>query len=377
MRLTIGLLLLTGLQGCDDVQMEAPDLGTLDMTQPDLAGADLTVLGCITMPPAEMTGCMPLATDYTPRVSGSSTDQWAACISDDNTFHQLGASMPSTVARTNAWDAIGNLLWRRPGAPPPADFLAARDAYSVAQGIGSRVDRRQDIHYPTIPGTPSATACSNAGVPAMYPDRCAGPALLGPIINDAFQKGLAGTQPRVQAARLEAALLWFFYLSTVSEVWTCSFDKKDDCDSALAYYNAFTPRGEVPQGIARYFKELSPESHERSFDGFLAERCWRDLDQALPAGNLPLYERASKQIDRAELYGLARLLISRLVRVTCTSGEEQEVHVAFVKLLGGFMDRATRELDATRADALKAALAAPTVDARGAIDALTAVYTCP
>jgi hypothetical protein len=78
-------------------------------------------------------------------------------------------------------------------------------------------------------------------VAGMYPDRCGGPGRVLPIVNDAFQKGIAGTQPLVQAARLEAALLWFFYLSTMSEMWTCSFDDITDYDQARKLFESDPP----------------------------------------------------------------------------------------------------------------------------------------
>jgi hypothetical protein len=294
-------------------------------------------------------------------------------------FHTLGASPPSTSARTLAWDSMAGKLWRNQAVPTMQNFLDARNEYSVAQGIGSRVDRRQDIHYPEIPGAPSALACTVAGNPALYPDRCAGPARLNPIINDAFQKGIAQMEPRVQAARIEAALLWFFYLSTLSEVWTCSFDKKDDCDSALAYYNAFTPRDEL-HGLASYIQALGPETHQRAFDGFLAERCWRDLDQALPATNTALYTRASNQIDRAELRGLALVARQRFGSLPCTTGEDQKAAHEFLKILVGFLDRDARSRNATQADVLETQVEKgdpAAIDVKAATDALDALYPCP
>jgi hypothetical protein len=365
------------LSACDDdvKQQLEPDLAAAPDFSPAPDMADPT---CPTKM-EDVSACMHAADDYEPRQNGSAGDQWPACISDDNTFHQLGASPPSTSARTLAWDSMALKLWRNAAPPTMQNFLDARNEYSVAQGIGSRVDRRQDIHYPEVPGAPSALACTNAGIPLMYPDRCAGPAKLTPLINDAFQKGIAQMQPRVQAARIEAALLWFFYLSTLSEVWTCSFDKKDDCDSALAYYNAFTPRDEL-HGLASYIQPLGPETHQRAFDGFLAERCWRDLDQALPATNTALYTRASNQIDRAELRGLALIARQRFGLMPCLSGEERLAAHEFLKILIGFLDRDARARNAGHADILEAQVERPdaaAVDVPAAQAALDALYPCP
>ena len=57
----------------------------------DVADGDADV------PPA----CEPLATDYLPRDAGSATDDWPACISDDNTYHWIGATIGS-IARVAA-----------------------------------------------------------------------------------------------------------------------------------------------------------------------------------------------------------------------------------------------------------------------------------
>jgi hypothetical protein len=64
-------------------------------------------------------------------------------------------------------------LWRNAASPTGDDFISARDDYSAAQGLGSRVERRQDIHYPEVPGN-DKFSCSDPTVAAQYPDRCAG-----------------------------------------------------------------------------------------------------------------------------------------------------------------------------------------------------------
>ncbi|HYO52557.1 hypothetical protein [Archangium sp.] len=115
---------------------------------------------------------------------------------------------------------------------PPSPSSAACRCLASPRGLDSRVQRREDVHYPA----PSSGAkCSDAGIPEQYPDRCVGPAKLLPILNEAFQKGTRGESPRVQATRIEAALLWFLYVSTPSEVTSCA-SKPQDCDSVWAYY---------------------------------------------------------------------------------------------------------------------------------------------
>lgn len=330
--------------------------------------------------PENVSACTPLATDYRPRAGVPGANGWPACISDDNTWHLIGTGLPAAVARSVAFETMGTKLWHKAGTPTKDDFLSARDDYSVASGLASRVVRRQDVHYPEVPGT-DKFACSNAGIPEQYPDRCAGPAKLKPLIDDAFQKGLAEQQPLVQAARIEAALLWFFYLSMTSEVWTCSFSDLADCDSASGYYSQLRTRSD-PAGLGRYVAALGPETHHRIHDALLAERCWRDVDSAMPASSqyLFLYDRALAQLDTATLRGLGLILRARIGWVACTTGEAQLAHMEFVKVLGGLLDHQAVAIDATQAAKLKAFTGNPTGDesavasAQAAIDAL---FACP
>ncbi|HMU38425.1 MAG TPA: hypothetical protein PKE31_05390 [Pseudomonadota bacterium] len=317
--------------------------------------------------------------DYAPRYNGSKNDTWPSCISDadPNKYVQLGTST-SAASRTKAFQSMGALLWKK-GTPPTAtDFTQARDSYAVDQGIGSRVARRQDIHYPEVPGS-DKFACSTASVAAQYPDRCAGPGKLKPIIDQAFVDGIAGNKPRVQAARIEAALLWFFYLSTLSEEWTSSFDNMSDVDSACGYLVGGVDRSS-PLGLGEYIRQLDTETYDRAFDGVLAGRCWRDFDKALPATCGAFYSRVNAQLDKALQRGLALILRDRLSRISGLSGEEQEAAIAFVNVFGGLLDRAVRALDATKADQLKTTTQATALanmnisQAQGILDTL---FACP
>jgi len=335
-----------------------------------------------------LAACMPLSTDYRPRDNLPGANGWPACITDDNTFHLIGAGIPAAAARVSAFDAMAAKLWGNRCAPSPTDFLSARDDYSVAQGLGSRVARRQDVSYPEVPGA-DKFACAMAGVPDQYPDRCAGPAKLKPIIEGAFAQGIAGVEPRSQAARIEAALLWFMHLSMTSEVWTCSFVDLEDCDAAAAYYSGETTRASR-QGYAGAVARLGPGTHDRIFDALLAQRCWRDVDMQLPtlptaadggvAGRYDLYQRSAAQLDVASLRGMALILRERIGQLTCSTGDELAAHTAFVKVLGGLMVHAAQLRDATKAARLAAFAAAPTGDAAAVATAqadLDAVFSCP
>ncbi len=362
------LILAAALTACGDGKTDNPDG---DNPNPDVPQGE-----CVTRPTytENVAACMPLATDYQPRVEGSANDSWAACISDDNTYHRIQESV-STIARVEGFETIASLLWAPGKVPSPQAFVEARVKYAEAEGLDSRVQRREDIHYP-LPA--NGARCRDAGIPEQYPDRCVGPAKLLPILNDAFVKGANNEQPLVQAARIEASLVWFLYVSALSEATSCG-DKMADCDSAWAYYTGGTARA-APIGLARYVKELAPETHERAHDATLAVRCWRDLDRAVPAANTSLQLQARAQLDTATLRGVAVIVRQRFQELTCTSGEVKQARWAFLQVLVPLMDRAARELDATRADVLKAQMekASPDeVDVSAAVAALDVLFDCP
>lgn len=320
-----------------------------------------------------VTSCQPLATDYLPRTSNSSTDTWPACISDTNTFTPIDPNI-SSIARVTAFENIAGLLWRDGVLPSPQAFIDARVEYALDQGLDSRLQRREDVHYPAAPAP-----CSTAGIPAQHPDRCAGPATLLPILNDAFAKGAMGETPRIHAARIEAALVWFLYLSSLSEVRSCT-TRPQDCDSAWAYYTGGTAR-DAPLGLAKRVRALGPETHHRAYDATLAVRCWRNLDNETGvATDTARRDLAFSQLDEALLRGLALVLRQQATELSCTTGEVREARFAFVTTLGPFFDRAARARDAGQADVLRREVtrAGPgEVDVAALTGALDALFPCP
>jgi hypothetical protein len=318
--------------------------------------------------------CEPLATDYQPRTG---TDEWPACISDDNTYHQIGASI-STVARIAAFEQIADLLWRRATPPGPADFTNARVSYTETNGLDSRVQRREDLHVPAVPAADGA--CTDAGVPALYPDRCAGPARILPILNQAFADGTAGTDPLVNAARIEAALLWFLYLSPYKESYTCT-DTPADCDSAWAYYTGGEDRS-AGLGLASYVGALDTETHDRIWDGLLAIRCWKNLDNETGVStDTDTRDRARAQMDRALIRGVALIVRERFDDLrAATTDEERRADWAFLTILGGVLDREAVVRDPTAAGVLRTELARSdpaAVDIDAAQEAIDLLFPCP
>jgi len=88
----------------------------------------------------------------------------------------------------------------------------------------------------------------------------------------------------------------------------------------------------------------------------------------------------SAQLDRAMLDGLAAIVRARALRIAVTTGSEQAAHWAFVRTLGGFLDRAVRAEDVGAADALATEVAkidVMTADVAMITAALDSVFVCP
>jgi hypothetical protein len=330
-----------------------------------------------------MTSCMPRDADDVPDAgscvadaddySPCADDAWPACVSDDGDYHRIEETI-SSIGRVAAFEEIAQRLFDATTDPSAEDFLAARMLYQEDEGLDSRVVRRYDPHYEPAEGTD----CATPDGPVDEPDYCVGPARIQPVILDALNAGIMGEgKARVHAARVEAGLLWFLYVSTFKESKTCT-DKAKDCDSSYAYYTGGADaRGGL--GLARYVMEVDPYAHDRAWDGLLAQRCWRDLDDGEVAMDLELRDRARSQTDRAVLHGVASIVIDRLQKLADASGDEAAYQHAFVQVLGGVLDREARERDADAADALATELEqdVETIDTDAAIAAIEAVFDCP
>jgi hypothetical protein len=360
--LAVAILALGMVAGCESSGPE---------TTVGVGGACGSVAACA--PDADLTqtdnaSCQPLVDDYVP---GSATDGWDACISDDGLYHPFDPNI-SSVARVGAFEEIATLLgFGQSKVPCPQDFLDARVAYSTAEGVESRVSRREDEHYPAAP------AACNAMTPAelaQYPERCVGPAQIQPLLNEAFQQGIDGIDPVRNAARIEAGLLWFFYLSSYKEAITCTTTPAD-CDSCYAYYTGGEPET-AGLGLSRYLRDRSAQAHGRVWDGILAVRCWRDLDNPTGAATNPaLRDLATAQLDRALLRGVALIVRQRVQTLPCDQAWET------VQILAKVLDREAEARDPTVAAVLRTELAAPNgqagVTVSAVVDALDSLFPCP
>lgn len=324
--------------------------------------------------------CDPMTSDYRPRDMNSANDPWPACVSDamPDRYVQVGASV-STIARIAAFEQIAAKLFIA-GAPSNVDFIDARLQYVIDNGLESRVARREDEHYPAAP-----MACNLVADPFMYPDRCLGPAKLQPMIQGAFAVGAQSAdarERRLAAARIEAGLLWFLYSSVYKEAVTCA-TAPADCDSHWAYYTGGEQRAAV-KGFSRYVRGLDAGTHDRIWDGILAMRCWRGLDDPAVTTDDAMFAafRTSglAQLDRALLRGVALILRDRIERLGGLAAADAEVQWEMIRHLGPVLQRAMDQAGGAPATTWKAQVAklqVATVDRAAMVGALDAIFPCP
>lgn len=312
--------------------------------------------------------CAPAATDYAP----AADDMWPACVSDEGEYVRIQDSI-SSIQRVLAFEEIASLLFDPESDPSADDFIAARMIYQEEEGLDSRLVRR----YDALIDVPDGTDCTLDGVPEMFPEYCVGPATLQPAILDAFADGAMGGG-RVAAARVEAVLLWFLYVSTNKEAFTCTTAAKD-CDSSYAYYTGGeAARGGV--GLARYVEIADPAAHDRVWDALLGLRCWRDLDDEATATMLEFRDWARAQLDRSVSHGFAAVVRSRIEALCTSEGEVADYHWAFLNTLAPALYRAASAVDPTgaltiRTELSRASAAEADLDAvAGAIDT---AFPCP
>lgn len=343
--------------------------------------------------------CEPLATDFQPRTDAAG-DMWPACIGDMVDYQQVEAKTPGSAARIVAYEEMAKLLWDNPNEPTAEDFTAARDQYVIAEGLESRLNRREDLHYPPIPEAewdPQVDGdkqCTVAALAAKYADRCVGPNTMKPIIDQAFADGQSGTgDPRVNAAKIHATIEWFLYLSVYKETNTCATEKPADCDSAWAYYTGLAP---ISGGVGFSADVLagSKNAHERIWDGLLAVRCWRDLAKD-DMGAYPLLEMVTpelqdlfevgwEQVDQALHRGYAVVVrdhAEAYLNSLCGAGDSYAPAAwAYLQISLDALVREASERDAAKGKIIAdvAASASPTAqDIADVIGAIDAVFPCP
>ena len=220
--------------------------------------------------------------------------------------------------------------------------------YAIEGGLDSRVRRRYDAH---IERPMEGIDCRGQDHGALHPEYCVGPGQILPMLTEAFAAGAMGETPLINAAKVEAGLLWFFYVSTYKEAYTCK-DKAKDCDSAWAYYGgADTVDGAT--GFATYVRTVNANTHAAIFNALLAVRCWREADPGrtpdYEAVNTALHEQVLEQLDRTLDRGLAKILIHRIDQIADQEEESAAASRAFLRILGPQLERALTALDADTA----------------------------
>ncbi|MCA9528084.1 MAG: hypothetical protein KC549_17480, partial [Myxococcales bacterium] len=298
-------------------------------------------------------------------------DGWEACVSDGGDWQLAGASPPGSIGRIEGFESMADLLWRAEAAPDANAFIDAQLIYIEDGGFGSRVVRRYDSHV----AQPEGIDCRDAEAALPYPDFCVGPVQMLPIINDAFDAGAMGEEPWINAARLEATFLWFLYVSTYKEANTCQTTIAD-CDSSWAYYGGGGQRMD-PSGYGAYVRAIDPEVHSAVFDGLLAVRCWRDLDNGEQSMNAELASQAFGQLDSALDRSFALLLVDRLISAAGLEGDRQAAAIEAARIIGHGLDRALRAADPAAADALAAGLMANPIDFAGLAALVGDAIPCP
>jgi hypothetical protein len=302
--------------------------------------------------------CMASADDYP-------GDAWPACVSDDGRWVLAGDDTPSSAARVQAFERIGESLWAG-AAPTLDDFIDAQLVFVEDEGLGSRVSRRYDRHVPE----PLGVDCRDPESAPNYPDFCVGPAQILPIVNAAFDAGIAGQGDALShAAKIEAALAWFFYVSTYKEANTC-FGKAKDCDSAWAYFGAGDTVSDPAVGLGGLIQATDPAAYGAVFEALLAVRCWRDLDAADVAADQAMFDRATAQLDTALDYAYSQLIIRRMASPDAATWPG-------LQILGASFDRAVHAMDPAAADRLMGFWASDGADPAAAISELEGLFPCP
>ena len=357
-------------------------------TEGDTEGVEGMVYACGDLVDADdLAACSPNANDYRP----GGEDGYHACVTDDGTY-VLVDSTPSSIARVEAFEEVLSIL---AADSSPDGFTAARAKYSEDEGLESRLQRREDLHFPEIPmsdwdpGVDSDKQCTVESNVQKYPERCVGPATIGPLMNEAFAAGQNGEGvPEVHIARIDAAGLWFMYLSVYKEANTCFTSAAKDCDSAWAYYTGgFDRSGGI--GFGGDVLAASPEAHEAIWDGFSAFRCIRDLspsDESPSIGDLAmenqaLFCSAQSQLTTALDYGMAQVVRARLEAQKSLQDVAADAGWAALEILGPVLDRAGNERDAAAYASLQSFWSAGRPADAAAIDdaiaTLDAVFGCP
>jgi hypothetical protein len=332
------LLLIATLWACESDDDTSSTGGTTAGTTAGAEGG--TPAGAEGGTPAGAEGGTPVTCVVAPNDYPGST--WGACISDDGTYHSITGST-SAAARTAVFEAIGDLLWRNDSLTATS-FVDAELLYAEDEGLQSRVVRRYDAHV----AKPEGADCKQADAGTLWPEYCVGPAKILPVVLSAFDGGQSDMELKANARRLEAGLLWFFFVSTFKESYSCK-DAIEDCDSSLGYNNGSKQLSEDGIGFGGLVQELDANAYQALFNAHLAVRCWREADSAEVSTMPDVQQKALDQLDRALNHGLALILSDRLTKFAAGNDAQKAEYWAFLEVLGPVIQDAAEKVDATMA----------------------------
>lgn len=302
-----------------------------------------------------LNACMKQEKDYTQNPNTRDMTLWGVSCSADTSsnFSSVSSESPADViAQMDALERIRTVLEN--ASVSKQRFIEAENEYKEPNGIQTALARVADYHDTQYP-LGKADTCLIKPITNECASVCVGTTQIEPIIQEAFAQAKSGNNLYVQAARLDAALLWFNYVSIYASMYL-GRENPQGIDSARAYYaGGQTPSG-AGIGISKYFKQLKPltlsqgqTTDEKVWDGLRALRCWREkLGDSTPVVN-PIddsendtrWKAARDQTDRALLAGIAAIVQMRLTNlINEKEAEVKSAHWAFVQTLGRFLLRA-------------------------------------
>ena len=131
-------------------------------------------------------------------------------------------------------------------------------------------------------------------------------------------------------------------------------------DSSWAYYAGGT-HATRPLGLARAMNDLTSAAHDRAYDGVLAVRCWRNLDnnETGTATNLTLRDRALARARPGEAARHGLIVRQRVTELGGSGGTSSRRVGAFLTTLGPLLDdREARARGSSEADVIASELSA-------------------
>ena len=158
--------------------------------------------------------------------------------------------------------------------------------------------------------------CREANDGALYPEYCVGPGPILTILTDAFALGAAGDLPQVQAARIEAGLLWFLYASVYKKHTTAKTSRKIVTCPRLLWCRQ--------HGGNRQWSRCIHQSFSKRHTPTSLTPCWHYAGETstLPKWQKISYTTKSSTSSTVRSIGVALILIERIDSIATASAED-------------------------------------------------------